>query len=129
MENQGDCKNPPDLRSNSANPENKKERVVAHRVAGKKGKRLLLRACQRFPAFDKNRFCRPLANCYTTALQENAFVKRSAIMSITVLLNDIPDHTADRKTDERMDDLIEKSKTLWAKLCAISAKLKRRFSR
>ena len=50
-------------------------------------------------------------------------------MSIAVLINDIPDCTVDRKTDERMDDLIEKSKTLWAKLCAIPAKLKRRFFR
>lgn len=50
-------------------------------------------------------------------------------MAIAVLRNDIPDRTIDRKTDEGIDDLIEKSKTLWAKLRAIPAELKRRSSR
>ena len=52
------------------------------------------------------------------AIAGNAFAKRTIGVALAVLLNDILDRTLDRKTDERIDALIEKIKSLWAKLRA-----------
>ena len=70
-----------------------------------------------------------MEGAYRNSVSGNAFVKRAVTVAIAVLPNDILNRTIGCKTDELIDDLNEKIKTLWVKLRAIPEKLKRRFSR
>lgn len=69
-----------------------------------------------------------MEGAYRNSVSGNAFVKRAVTVAIAVLPSDILNRTIGCNTDEHIDDLNEKIKTLWAKLREIPAKLKRRSS-
>ena len=65
-----------------------------------------------------------MEGAYRNSVSGNAFVKRAATVAIAVLPNDILNRTIGCNTDELIDDLIEKMKTLWGKAPRNSGKIK-----
>lgn len=68
----------------------------------------------------------PVANAVDSWLRSNTFASRTVCVAFVVLMNDFLDSTIDRKTDERIDRLIEKLKELWWRLRALPDNCRRK---